>query len=321
MPSSRANTIPMVIHLLRQLKPRSILDVGIGFGKWGHLFREYTDILEAEREPARYHRKNWRVKIDGIEGHAAYLTPMHEFLYNKIHIGDAKRLMKKLPNYDLIFLGDIIEHFEKRTGRELLRDAFARANRAVIVSTPKYETAQENLCGNELERHRSLWSAKDFKEFPRAIVKTIDRSTLLAVLPKPGIPKLLCTPPMQPDETRLRRFRRTVQEIIKSVPCDEPFILVDEEQVRSLLPHKRAMPFLEKDGQYWGAPPDDRTAIHELKRLRKSGATSIVFIPSCFWWLKHYSGFDQYLRERFRCVLESNKAIIFNLRPDQNVSS
>ncbi len=54
MPSSRPNTIPTVIHLVRQLKPKSILDVGVGFGKWGHLFREYTDINEAENDPARY---------------------------------------------------------------------------------------------------------------------------------------------------------------------------------------------------------------------------------------------------------------------------
>jgi len=43
---------PTVIHLIRQLKPISILDVGVGFGKWGHLFREYTDINEAENDPA-----------------------------------------------------------------------------------------------------------------------------------------------------------------------------------------------------------------------------------------------------------------------------
>src|SRR5262245_23881925 len=82
MPSSRPNTIPTVIHLIRQLKPQSILDVGIGFGKWGHLFREYTDIHEAEHEPARYERQNWRVRIDGIEGFARYVTPMHRYLYN-----------------------------------------------------------------------------------------------------------------------------------------------------------------------------------------------------------------------------------------------
>ena len=66
MPSSRANTIPTVIHLVRQLEPRSILDIGVGFGKWGHLFREYTDILQAEHDPPRYQRANWQVRIDGI---------------------------------------------------------------------------------------------------------------------------------------------------------------------------------------------------------------------------------------------------------------
>ena len=112
MPSSRPNAIPTVIHLIRQLNPQSILDVGVGFGKWGHLFREYTDILAAENDPARYRRENWRVRIDGIEGHSAYLTDMHRFLYNELYVGDACELIGGLPKYDIIFAGDIIEHFE-----------------------------------------------------------------------------------------------------------------------------------------------------------------------------------------------------------------
>src|SRR5580765_520709 len=110
MPSSRPNIIPTVIHLIRQMRPQSILDVGIGFGKWGHLFREYTDILESENDPERYQRQNWKVRIDGIEGFPAYVTDMHRFLYDDIHIGNACDLIPALPlNYDLIFLGDIIE--------------------------------------------------------------------------------------------------------------------------------------------------------------------------------------------------------------------
>src|SRR5213083_3013764 len=116
MPSSRPDTIPLVINVLRQLKPKSILDIGVGFGKWGHLFREYTDILEAENDPARYEKGHWQVRIDGIEAHAPYLTPMHAYLYDKIYIGEATALIKTLSNYDLIFLGDIIEHFEKEAG-------------------------------------------------------------------------------------------------------------------------------------------------------------------------------------------------------------
>src|ERR1051326_2477501 len=133
MPSSRPNTIPTVIHLVRQLKPQSILDVGVGFGKWGHLFREYTDILEAEHAPPRYQRENWQARIDGIEGHAAYLTEMHRFIYNKVFVGGARVLMRTVYRYELIFMGDILEHFEHADGRQLLHDAMEKSNQAVIL--------------------------------------------------------------------------------------------------------------------------------------------------------------------------------------------
>jgi hypothetical protein len=313
MPSSRPNTIPTVLHLVRQLKPQSILDVGVGFGKWGHLFREYTDIIEAEREPARYRRRNWRVRIDGIEGHAAYLTPMHRFLYNRIHVGDAGQLLPKLGRYDLIFLGDIIEHFDKPTGLALLDAAFAKATKAVMVSTPKFETEQEDLCGNELERHRSLWTAKDFRKFPGALVKTVDGATLLAVLPKAGAPALETTPP-RPKARDMRRLLQTRRQIVELAPREDPFVLVDEEQFRGLLPHTQAMPFLEKDNEYWGPPPDDQIAIRELERLRKAGARLVLFTWTAFWWLKHYAGFQRHLRSNYRCVRDNEWVVAFDLR-------
>jgi hypothetical protein len=311
VPSSRPNAIPTIIHLVRQLKPRSILDIGVGFGKWGHLFREYTDILEAENDPARYEKGHWLVRIDGIEAHAPYLTPMHAYLYDNIYIGDATALIKTLSNYDLIFLGDIIEHFEKEAGLHLLREAFTRANKAVIVSTPKYETAQESLCGNELERHRSLWKAKDFRFEGDVHVKTIGGNILLAVLGRPGLPKLdFALPQGAPDAKQSKLF----QEIRVVVPPGAKFILVDEEQIRSALRLENAMPFLEKDGQYWGPPKDDGTAIDELERMRGKNAELIVFIWSTFWWLSHYEQFHRHLRTRYACVRADERLIAFDLR-------
>lgn len=295
MPSSRPISIPAVIHLLRQLKPQSILDVGIGFGKWGHLFREYTDILESETDPARYERKNWEVRIDGIEGFPAYVTDMHRFIYNDIHIGNACDLIPRLGSYDLIFMGDIIEHLKKKTGLQLLQQALQKAGKAVIVSTPKHETYQEDLCGNELERHRSVWSARDFKRFPTAHVTTIGGSLLLAMLLRPGVPvpSFKPAPPAKPkDLDRLQESRRI---LIEKIPAAEPFILIDEEQIRSSLPHTRIFPFVEKDGIWWGAPPDDETALSELHRLRAAGAQHIAIVWSAYWWLNHYQQFRNYL--------------------------
>jgi hypothetical protein len=304
MPSSRPTTVPVVIHLLRQIRPQSILDVGVGFGKWGHLFREYTDINEAELDPARYQRAHWKVRIDGIEGYAPYITEMHRFLYNEIHLGDARSLLPRLPRYDLIFLGDIIEHFDKPAGVELLHLAVAHANKAVIVSTPKYETDQPDLCGNELERHRSLWSPHDFRQWPGAQTKTVDGETLVVVVSRPGQPPLSFTS-KRSDPAALSLLREARAELIRLIDTDEAFILIDEEQLRCTLPHRAAQPFLERDGTYWGPPGDDTLAVSELDRMRHAGARRVAFVSTTFWWLDHYSALKTHLETDWHLIHNS----------------
>lgn len=314
MPSSRANAIPAVISLVRQLKPKSILDVGVGFGKWGHLFREYTDILESEFEPKRYHKANWQIRLDGIEGHEAYLTEMHRYLYDQIHVGDACELIGTLPPYDLIFAGDIIEHLEKPAGLKFLSQAFALARKAVIVTTPREQTGQEDLCGNPLERHRSLWSPKDFRAFEGAVVKTIDHSILMAVIPKPGAVPLLCEPALPPKGEDAQRTARARRELIERIPIDESFILVDEEQIRHQLPHRASIPFLENDGQYWGQPADDKAAIAAFQAIASRGVKFIAFFWGAFWWLDYYVGFKDFLETWGLKVHDTKSLIIYAQR-------
>jgi hypothetical protein len=195
MPSSRCNHIPIVLGVVQQLAPRSILDVGVGFGKWGHLFREYTDIRLSERDPARYQRENWQVRIDGIEGHAPYLTPAHAFFYNHIFVGDMRTQIDAVDTYDLVFLGDVLEHVAHDDGQTLLRACLAHATRAVLVTTPARETHQADACANPLEIHRSVWQAADFSALAPAVTHIDENETLLAVLLKPGTPRPTLAPP------------------------------------------------------------------------------------------------------------------------------
>ena len=67
-------------------------------------------------------------------------------------------------------------------------------------------------------------------------------------------------------------------------------------------------------GQYWGAPPDDATAIKELERLQRSGASFMVFAWPAFWWFDHYPGLCEHLRSKFRCVLENERLVALDLR-------
>lgn len=197
MPSSRCNHIPIVLGIVRQLAPRSILDVGVGFGKWGHLFREYTDIAAAEIDPARYVRAHWQVRLDGIEGHAPYLTPMHEYLYDTLYVGDMRTKIHEVGEYDLIFLGDVIEHVEKTDGLALLRACFVHARKAVLVTTPARYAPQDAVCANELEVHRSLWTPAEFRSLGRCVCKRDENDTLIAVVLKDGVPAPACAPPQR----------------------------------------------------------------------------------------------------------------------------
>jgi hypothetical protein len=241
---------------------------------------------------------------------------MHRYLYNEVHVRDACQLVKKLPRYDVVFMGDVIEHLDKKAGQQLLREAVRKSRKAVIVSTPKQDTGQTALCGNELERHRSLWSARDFEIFDRATVKTIDGATLLAVIVQPGTPLPACTPPPPPNPAHGRRLNRTKEELRKLLRPRHTFILVDEENIRGGLPGLRAIPFLEKNGQYWGPPADDETAVREFERLRQAGASYIAFAWPAFWWLEHYAEFARHLRSRFRCVVDNQRLVVFDLRRD-----
>jgi len=83
--------------------------------------------------------------------------------------------------------------------------------------------------------------------------------------------------------------------------------------MRNDLPHTRAIPFLEKNGEYWGPPADNATAIRELERLRRAGARYIAFTwrhsgGRALW------GFYRHLCEKFRRVLKDERLLVFDLQ-------
>jgi GT2 family glycosyltransferase len=70
------------------------------------------------------------------------------------------------------------------------------------------------------------------------------------------------------------------------------------------------------DGVYAGYhPADSAEAIAHLEALRTKGGDYLLFPGSAFWWLEHYSEFDQYLWSRYRVALhEKGTCMIFELR-------
>ncbi|MEE9297264.1 MAG: class I SAM-dependent methyltransferase [Phycisphaerae bacterium] len=185
MCTSAPYAIPVIVHATRQVKPRSILDVGVGFGKYGLLFREYLDVWDA-RELAQTKRDAWTMRIDGIEIYPEYLTPIHDFIYDKMHIGHALEIIDELGQYDLIFMGDVLEHFEKRAGELMINKMYEHADKCVLLTFPTNAPPREGFWGNKEEAHLSVWTRDDFRRYGRVGYTTIeDRADVVAIAKPP----------------------------------------------------------------------------------------------------------------------------------------
>src|SRR5438094_354805 len=127
MPSSHYFQLDQLTELIVKTNPFRLLDVGIGFGKYGLLAREYLELWDG-----RFQYDDWRRRIDGIEIHRAFIRDWHRAIYDQIWIGDALEILPTLPSYDLVLLIDVLEHFPEQSGHALLAEAVAR-NRNVLV--------------------------------------------------------------------------------------------------------------------------------------------------------------------------------------------
>ena len=130
-----------------------------------------------------------------------------------------------------------------------------------------------------------------------------------------GMAAIIVREPIPASELWNHRLRLCEQDLESLVSPDQTFILVDQDLASDTLGrNRRAIPFLERDGQYFGPPADDATAIREVERLRQSQAAFIAFVWPALWWLQHFQAFHHHLRASYRCVLENDRMVVFDLR-------
>jgi 2-polyprenyl-3-methyl-5-hydroxy-6-metoxy-1,4-benzoquinol methylase len=160
MPTSQFTQISVVVNLIRNISPKSILDIGIGYGKYGFLSREY---LELHEKTENYSERN--ITIEGVEIFEEYLTPVHHYIYDKIHIGNAIDIVSSLEqHYDLALMVDVLEHFSYQDGINLL-DSLVKKVGNIIISVPKDIGEQGSYFDNPYEKHEFQWQHKHFKKY------------------------------------------------------------------------------------------------------------------------------------------------------------
>ncbi|MBI4665345.1 MAG: tetratricopeptide repeat protein [Nitrospinae bacterium] len=157
--SSIGHVRHVLFHVLKN-GPASVLDVGIGFGRWGFLCRELLDVFHE-----RVTKDKWKTRIEGIEIYEPYIQPHQRYIYDQIHIGDAKDVINTLGRYDIIIIGDMLEHLTKDDGWALFHSAMERANMGLILNLPiGKEWLRETGSENKYEDHLSWWALDEFAD-------------------------------------------------------------------------------------------------------------------------------------------------------------
>ncbi|MBW2121474.1 MAG: methyltransferase domain-containing protein [Deltaproteobacteria bacterium] len=159
--TSTYSHIPTIIRFLKKTRPSSILDVGVGNGKIGFVARDYLDVMLGQRNT----RKDWRVRIDGIEIFSDYIQEHQKAVYDSIFIGDALDVIQKLERYDVVILGDVVEHLEKERAMDLLDACASRCGYMILAMPLGRNWKQPAVYGYPSEECCSFWQYEEFKPF------------------------------------------------------------------------------------------------------------------------------------------------------------
>lgn len=152
-----AITIPFsYMWLLRQSlgNSKTILDLGCGDGNLMELLAD---------------GKSWR--ITGIDLYtknvkAASQRSVFTKVFKEDIIKFVKKQITKKKKYDVVFCSQVIEHIDRKKGKELLTLIDSIARRRIIIGTPRefMEQPPAYFGDNPHQVHKSGWSEEDFRK-------------------------------------------------------------------------------------------------------------------------------------------------------------
>lgn len=183
MASSFLSQVPTIIYLISQIRPKSILDIGKGFGKYGFLIHEYIGIDNQKKlNPTQTLNQQSNIRIDAVEIDDQLLLPHLDQFYNKVYFGNILEMYPELINYELILLVDVIEHLEKNDAIKMLQ-FYSEKKIKLIIATPS-KFFDQHLYDSKYEEHISYWNLNDFNKLYNVEYQKIDGGTIYLLTPE-----------------------------------------------------------------------------------------------------------------------------------------
>jgi phospholipid N-methyltransferase len=173
MPGSSNVLFDLIVTVLRVLEPRTVCDIGAGMGKYGHILREMSG------------EAGFATKLTAVEIDRSYVEQYAlDKIYDEVIVADAVELIRDPSRrFDVVVIGDCIEHLRKSDGVDLLNFLVYRAGYIVVVYPVEY--IQDGPSDHAQEAHISVWSEADFVNFKCLhAVRTIGSTTIKLALIK-----------------------------------------------------------------------------------------------------------------------------------------
>ena len=149
MPTSDKENKAWALERIKEIDPRSVLDVGPGQGTYSDLARKHTDA-------------RWMA----VEAWAPYIPKFKLWgKYDHVVVSDIRHcdLQSIHAPADLAIIGDVLEHMTKVEARGVLARLTAWADN-VLVCVPLAHRDQSAYQGNWFEIHREHWTFDEMAE-------------------------------------------------------------------------------------------------------------------------------------------------------------
>lgn len=135
----------LTLHLLRAINPLRIVDIGAGEGKYGHLIRTNGYL-------------NWH--LTAVEFEAGRRDELMAIGYDEVRSISALDLMRQpAEEFEVVILGDVIEHFRKSEGMDLLEFLNYRAAYLLVITPENMPMSSPNF----YEGHNSMWRPESMR--------------------------------------------------------------------------------------------------------------------------------------------------------------
>lgn len=154
-------------NLLRTVNTQCVLDIGAGSGKYGTMAKKLDS----------------KIYTAAVEIDSSYIEQFNlKTLYDEVWLMPAGDLIT--PKYynhffDVVIIGDTLEHLKKSEGIDLLNFLIYRSRWIILQYPDKY--LQNIWEGHSAEAHISAWCEADFAVFEKTQVEHKEDMRLVAL--------------------------------------------------------------------------------------------------------------------------------------------